>query len=370
VQRGLDVTGTLFGDDEARVAAKVAGRIIAVGKDLGDRVAPGELLAEIDRTDFELSRMQREAALREALARVGLDELPGEAFDLATLPAVRRAQAEEANAKSRLERGRQLFQNDPPLISEQEFADLETSVEVASRNVHVEMLAGRALLSMARSRAADLAVAQQALHDTKICAPDRQAGTVEYAVAQRLVSVGEWVSGGEAVFALVDTDPIKLRAEVPERFAGSVRVGQSVRAHVEAYPDTFTGEVRRLSPRVDPDSRTFLMEAEIPNPDGRLKPGGFARGRIDTVLEHDVLFVPTSAIHSFAGVKRIFTVSDGRAVEHRVQTGVEVDNSVELIGVQLPADARVIVEGVSRISAGAAVTVRTSSPPVAGASAS
>lgn len=370
VQRGIDVTGTLYGDDEARISAKVAGRVIVVQKDIGDRVAADEIIAQVDRTDFELTRLQREAAMSEALSRLGLDAMPGEDFDLATLPAVRRAQAEEANAQSRLERGRQLFQNDPPLISEQEFADLQTSVEVASRNVNVEMLVAKSLLSTARSRAADLSVAEQALRDTEIRVPDRGSDTAGYAVAQRLVSVGEWVSAGQAVFALVDADPMKFRAEVPERYAGALQVGQRVNVNVEAYPESFAGVVRRQSPRVDSASRTFLIEAEIPNPDGRLKPGNFARGRIDTSVEPNVAFVPTAAIVSFAGVKRVFTVENGKAVEHRIQTGVEIDDSIEVVGATLPADAQVIIEGATKVSNGAAVTVLTPKSGGGGASAS
>jgi RND family efflux transporter MFP subunit len=357
VQRGIDVTGTLFGEDEVRISAKVAGRIVATQKDIGDRVAAGELVAQVDRTDFELTRLQREAAVSEALSRLGLDDMPGADFDLSTLPAVRRAQAEESNAKSRLERGRQLFQNDPPLISEQEFADLQTALEVASRNVSVEMLAGKALLSMARSRAADLAVAEQALRDTEIRAPDRGADTGGYAVAQRLVSVGEWVSAGQTVFALVDADPIKFRAEIPERYASALQVGQRVSVNVEAYPESFAGVVRRQSPSVDAASRTFVIEAEIPNVDGRLKPGNFARGRIDTIIEPNVAFVPSAAIVSFAGIKRVFTVNNGKASEHRIQTGLEIDGAIEVVGATLPADVEVIIEGATKVSNGAAVHV-------------
>src|SRR5687767_12522732 len=72
VQRGIDLTGTLFADDEARIAAKVSGRVASTNKDLGDRVGPGEVLAQIDRTDYQLALQQHEAAVNEALSRLGL----------------------------------------------------------------------------------------------------------------------------------------------------------------------------------------------------------------------------------------------------------------------------------------------------------
>ncbi len=361
VQRGIDVTGTLYGDDEAEIAPKTAGPLVDVLKDVGDRVAPGELLAQIDRTDYELERQQRDAALHEALAKIGLDTMPGPDFDLTALPSVQRAQAEEHNAQAKFNRGKELHEDNPPLISDQDFADLQTAVEVASRTVNTEILAVKALLSQARSRAVDLAVAQQRLRDTEIRAPEAgeaaAAGSASgYFVAQRMVSAGEYVTAGKPVFALVDADPIKFRAEAPERYAGSIHPGQAVAIHVEAYAEEFAGKVARIAPRVDPQSRMFLVESEIPNADDRLKPGGFARGRISTTLQQDVPFVPIAAVVSFAGVKRVFTVEGGKAVEHRIQTGEQVEDTLEVIG-DLPAGAMVVVEGAMKLAPGMTVSV-------------
>jgi len=360
VQRGIDLTGTLFADDEARIAAKVSGRVAATNKDLGDRVGPGEVLMQIDRTDYQLALQQREAAVNEALSRLGLERMPESSFDVQTLPAVQRAAAQERNARARFERGKQLFESDPPLISVQDYDELETALEVASHNVKAEMLNAQFLLSQARSRTAELAIARQQLQDTEIRAPVR-ADNADYAVALRMVSVGEYVTLGQTVFALVDADPIKFRADVQERFAGEVNVGQVVRVRVEAFDEDFTGRVTRISPRIDPRSRTFVMEAEIPNTDGRLKPGSFGLGRVDSSLQQGVAMAPEAAIVTFAGVKRLFSVVDGKAVEHRIQTGVRDGNLVEIIGGDMPADATIVVEGAQRLVNGQGVRVEPNS---------
>lgn len=363
VQRGVEVTGTFFGDDETVIAARVKGPIIAVFKDLGDQVNPGESLAQIDRTEYELSRLQKEAALREALARIGLDALPTGEFDFAALPAVQRSQAEANNAQARFDRGKSLFEDDPPLISAQEFEGLQTALEVAQREVTVQKLAGRALLSVARSRDVDLAIADQQLRDTLIRAPVTEGVDRHYAVARRSVSVGEYVSEGSATFTLVDADPVKFRVAAPERFLGSVKVGQGVIVQVEAFPGDFAGKVTRISPSVDAASRTFEVEAEIPNADLRLKPGAFARGRIETHTDENVAFVPESAVVSFAGVKRVYSVKDGKAVEHRITTGITQDGLIEVIGGGIPEDASIVIDGAARLAPGAAVTLRTSDEP-------
>ena len=362
VQRGIDLTGTLFADDEARIAAKVSGRVASTNKDLGDRVGPGEVLAQIDRTDYQLALQQHEAAVNEALSRLGLERMPESDVDVQTLPAVQRAGAQERNARARFERGKELFESDPPLISEQDYDELETSLEVASHNVKAEMLNGQFLLSQARSRAAELAIARQQLQDTEIRAPIR-ADNADYAVAMRMVSVGEYVTSGQAVFALVDADPIKFRADVQERFAGEVQVGQVVRVRMEAFDEDFTGRVTRLSPRIDPRSRAFVLEAEIPNAAGRLKPGSFGLGRVDTSLQDGVAMAPEAAIVTFAGVKRLFSVVDGKAVEHRIQTGVRNDGLIEIVGGDLPADAMLVVEGAQRLVNGQGVRVTAGERP-------
>lgn len=104
--RVTQVTGTLFGDEEATIAAKVEGRVVEVLKDLGDTVAPDDPLVRVDPTDYELERAEREGAFREALARLGLSELPGGGFDVETLPSVERARLQAENATARYERAR------------------------------------------------------------------------------------------------------------------------------------------------------------------------------------------------------------------------------------------------------------------------
>ena len=103
---------------------------------------------------------------------------------------------------------------------------------------------------------------------------------LRYAVAQRMLSEGEMVRAMPVTnaFKLVLAHALKLKAAVPERYAPEVKVGQTVDVLVEAYPGkTFVGRVARLNPTVDPLNRTFQAEVSVPNLDGRLKPGGFAR---------------------------------------------------------------------------------------------
>src|SRR5439155_24641367 len=107
----------------------------------------GETLAQIDKTDYDLAAAQKEMAVKAAVAKLGLSELPGESFDLTKVPTVERARLQSANAQAKYERGKRLHDPDPPLMSDQDFADLQTAYEVAKSNYDVELLTARSLLA-------------------------------------------------------------------------------------------------------------------------------------------------------------------------------------------------------------------------------
>ncbi len=367
IPRTIDATGTLFGEEETTISAKLGGRVVEIKADVGDPVLPGAPLAQIDETDYRLALAERRTAVLATLARIGLTELPPQDFDPSEVPTVVRARAEAANAEARFQRGRTLYEEDPPLISEEDFADLKTAWEVAISGAEVELLTVRAVVAEARTLAAQAAVAAQRLADTLIRAPgvaDEPGGTPganglatppRYRVAERLVSLGEYVTEGHPTFRLVAGDLIKFRADVPERFVGQVEVDQAAEVRVEAYDDPVQGRIARVSPRIDPLSRTFQVEIHVPNADGRLKPGAYARGRITTHADEGAAMVPDAAIVTFAGVHKVFSVRDGKAVEHRVRTGHRQDGLVEIVG---GLDAgEVVIRGAAELSDGTPVRV-------------
>ena len=169
--RWIHVTGTLYGEEETTIAAKVAGRIVEVVRDLGDVASAGDPLVRVDPTDYELAKTERERAFLEALARLGLDKLPPADFDVDGLPSVERARLQAENSKARRDRAKVLADRKPPLISEQDFADIATDYEVAQSNLKVERLTAEATLAEARTLDAQVSMAQQRLNDTVHRAP-------------------------------------------------------------------------------------------------------------------------------------------------------------------------------------------------------
>lgn len=341
LRRSIPATGTLFADEDMVVAAKVGGRLLAVHADLGDEVAAGGLLASIDPVDAELLLQERRHAFDESLTRLGLREadLDGEP-DPHALPAVQRARRQADNARSRVDRAKALLQG-TAVISEQDYADLATASEVAEQDHRLAVLAGEAAIAEARTLRAQLRSAEQQLADTRVAAPPALAPAADrspssprerrWAVAERFASAGSLVAPGTRLFRLVDSDPLKLRVAVPEHRASAVRLGSPVEVRAEGETAQATGRISRIAPVVDPRTRAFEVEVLVPNPDRRLRPGGFARAAIESATLEEAILVPADAVISFAGVEKVLLVEGGSVAERRIETGSRLGELVEVV---------------------------------------
>jgi RND family efflux transporter MFP subunit len=174
-----------------------------------------------------------------------------------------------------------------------------------------------------------------------------------------MVSEGEMVRSFPTTnaYRLVVSYALKLRVTVPEKHTPDVRAGQPVDVRVEAYPAAvFPGTVARLSPTVDPQTRTFQVEVAVPNPDGRLKAGGFVRADV-VVGTAEAVVVPPNALVVFAGVSKVFVADGDKAREVRVEVGDRGPDWLEVRG-DLKAGQQVITSGFIQIYDGAPISIR------------
>jgi multidrug efflux pump subunit AcrA (membrane-fusion protein) len=372
VERTVFVIGTLAGEEELVLSAKASGRIVGIAKDLGDRVGPGEVLAQIDRKDYELAVEQARMALQESLANLGLTAPPADDFDPLTLPGVLMTQTEKENAQTRFHRGELMYHASPPLITEQEFTDLQAALDVARAAYEVAARLARGRLAEAHSRQADLAVKEHALAETTVRAPtaeELKSSTVaasggdereRYGVAKRLVSVGEYVTTGTPLFRLVADRTLRFRASAPERFLKDVALGQTVRVHSETATALAEGKVVRINPEVNRVNRTFEIEVALQNLDGRLHAGSFGEGDVVVGVDPAAIFAPQDAVMTWLGTSRLFTVKDGKAVEISVKTGVRRGARVQItegLAVATGSSIDVVVGGATKLANGVKVTV-------------
>jgi RND family efflux transporter MFP subunit len=360
VQRTVEAVGTLHGFEEVAISAKVEGRVRRLLRDVADRVKPGELLLEIDPTDYELAVRQADKALHVELAKLGSQELPEPGFDVTKVPSVLQARARMENAQVRMQRA----QTAGVGASREDLADKTADYRVAEAEYQNQILLTRAGLATVQMKHEALAIARQQLKDTQISGPTPTLAVpgaengVTYVVTHRPVAEGSFVRPGTEVFRLVIDRTLKLRVPVPERYSPEVRLGQKADVHTAAYAHPFAGTVTRINPAVEPATRTFEVEIQIPNPDGVLKPGGFAKAAILTRVDQDAVTVPLAALSNFAGITKVFVAEDGKAKEVQVTLGVQTTEWVEIAKPALPRGAQVVTSGQSALADGSAVTVR------------
>lgn len=364
IERRIAVVGSLSALETIDIGARVTGRVERVLVDVSDRVAPGDTLVEIDRVDYELAVEEAQRSLENQLARVGLSELPPEDFDIQKLPSVVRAQLLVEHAQKEFERSKRLAEKGAGSL--QEFEQAETNLRVeqaAQRQTMIEINTTKAAIRHAVTR---LETTKRQLAETKVFAPKNPelsmlptGGAVRFVVSKRSIAAGETVTAtSEPLLQLVIDDVLKMRAGVPERYAGQLKLGQRVDVQVEAYPgEIFAATVARISPVVDVESRTFEIEALVPNDDHRLQCGVFAKANIITQAEAEALTVPLEAISSFAGVTKLFIVRDGKASQVPVALGARGEGWVEVVG-KLDSGALVVTSGHSQLADDTAVQVR------------
>ena len=177
---------------------------------------------------------------------------------------------------------------------------------------------------------------------------------------------GADVTLGTPVALVVDASSVRARADVPERYAGRVKLGQDVRVEVEAYPGRiFRGRVSKESPVVDPDTRSAPIEVDLDNADGRLRSGMFAKMTVVVARRAGVVVVPKVALVEGASPS-VFVIKDGKAHGRALKLGLVNDSQAEVLD-GLKAGEDVAVFGLYGLKDGSAVEVLPSAPDAAAA---
>jgi multidrug efflux pump subunit AcrA (membrane-fusion protein) len=344
--RAVVATGALAAEDQVVLNTKVAGRLEQLPVDLGSVVRAGDVVAVLDLTDFNLRVEQARTALAQARARLGVPrDGSADAIEPDSTALVRQARAVLEQAQRQRERLASLQRDG--ILSKAELDQADADFRVAEARLQEAFEEVRNRQALVAERRAALRLAEQGLADATLRAP------FEGAVRERHLSIGGYLDVGAPVVTIVRIDPLRLRLQVPEREAASVRLGQPVRLRPEGHDAAVEGRIVRLSPAVDESTRTLLVEAEVPNKDATLRPGAFATAEIVIDPEQRAVLVPATAVTSFAGVTKVLAVADGRVVEKRVQLGRRVGDRVEVLS-GLDAGVSIVAEP-GNLTAGQAV---------------
>ncbi len=330
IRRAVEVVGTLAAVDEVTIAAEAEGRVSRLLADLGDRVTAGQVLVELDREKPQYNLDQQKAALARALAKYG-------ATDAANLPPieqtpdVQKAQAELVQAKQAFERADEL--NKRQLVPKQTLDDAQAMLQAKQASYEAAVQNAKNLRADIDASSAALRLADRQVRDTMIRAP------FDGYVQKRLINLGEYVKVQSPVMAVVKMDPLKVTAEIPEKMAPWMEVGQPVELRVDAYPDkTFTGTLSRISPAVNSATRAFPFEALVPNHEATLKPGTFARVVVRTNKNDRILTLPYAALQYRYGVNRVFVVASDHLAARELRVGERIGDRIEIVSGVKPGE--------------------------------
>jgi RND family efflux transporter MFP subunit len=354
IQRTVDLAGTLVSPDQARVSAEAAGVVQSVAVRLGDDVVRGQELARLAPRELELALERAQSALRQTEAQLGMSDEESQPLPDDQIAAIRTAAANLEDARTQNQRAEQLSARG--LLAGAEVEATRTKLKVAEAGYESAVETVRSLKASLQDRRAAYQLAQKKLNDAVIRAP------IAGAVSERLVQPGEFIKEDTPVITLVQMDPLKVSTAAQEKYAGVIKPGMPIQFSVESYPnDMFRGRIVSVSPAVDQSTRTFAVEAELPNPDHRLKPGFFAKGVILTHVDAGVIAAPDDAVSTLAGVSTAFVVENGKVRPQTVTIGVHQGTLIEIVD-GLRGGETLATSNLSQLSAGVAVAARRSTP--------
>jgi membrane fusion protein (multidrug efflux system) len=304
IERRLTAVGTLRSNESVVIRPEVAGRLVEIDFVEGQPASEGQVLFRLDDTVNRAEIASIEAAL--VLSRANLER----ATDLVKRGSGTRAAYDSALAEER---------------------------------------ANEARLQLAQAQLAKLTI----------------AAPFSGVLGLRNVSIGDFADKGAAMVNLEQIDLLKVDFRIAENFLAAVAPGQSVEVQVDAFPgERFKGEVYAIDPLVDESGRSILLRARLPNPDGRLRPGLFARVELVLHEKPQALQVPEAALIPQGADQFVYRIVDGKAALTRVETGLRRNGMVEITAGLGPED-QVVVAGQLKLRDGAPVQTAAAAPPEA-----
>lgn len=389
VRRGDVVTrvlasGSVTSIRDAKIGSKLSGRVAAVLVKEGQRVNAGTPLLQLETGDWAAQEAQAEATVAGARARLA-EVLAGARPEERRISenqvaqaqaALRSAQASLSLAQANVDRMRSL--NAQGAVARQDLDTAETQVRVAQaqeaqaqaqydsarQNWNIVVRVGSRPEDIEQARAqlrqaeAGLALIQVQLHDATVYAPF--AGTI----TRRNVEPGETVSAvagssTSALFTLSEIDDVYVEFIVPAQHRAELQPGQEATMAVDGLPgQQFLGRVEEIRPAADAASRSFGVKIRIPNPQGILRPGMFARGGIIVGVRHNVLQIPEQAVMTATTGPIVFVARDGRAVRQTVTLGERQAGQVAITSGLRDGD-QVVVQGQEALTDNQPVSLRS-----------
>jgi len=352
LQNSLRIAGEFKPFQDVDLHAKVAGYIRTMYVDVGDHVKEGQVIAVL-----EIPELAAELAGADASVRRWHEEIRRAQGD------VQRAESAHAAAHAACERLEEAAATRPGIVAQQEIddahaKDLEGEAQVASV---------RAALSSAQQQL-EMAQANQKQYGalanySRMVAPFAGVITTRYADTGALIAAGTASSAQSmSVVHLAQISKLRLVLPIPESMAGQIRVGNSVKVHVQALNQDIEGKVSRFANSLDLQTRTMETEIDFDNRDGKLIPGMYAETALTLAANKSALLVPLEAVAQNGSDATVLAVNADNVIEEKqVKLGMQGTTRVEVLS-GLNENDRVIIGNRSQFRSGEKVAPKEVAP--------
>jgi multidrug efflux pump subunit AcrA (membrane-fusion protein) len=361
----IKVTGDILPLMQVDLIPKVSGYLERIDVHIGDIVKQGQVIAQIDRTDFLHKVREIEAKVAQAKAQLAEIETGTRAEELRQAEeAVKQAQSRFDNAKLQHERIEALYKRGVISKKERDVSDMEYTVaeaQLASSQQQLKLLREGARqevrdASQAKLKEMEAILEQERNHlkDTTIVAPFRGE------ISRKYVDAGAFVSPSSPptpLVNLVHTETLKIVANVLEKDIPLLKPGMKAKVQVDSYPGrVFEGRVEKINSALDLSTRTLQAEIYILNSDRSLKPGMFANVEVVLLEKPQTLVIPREAVIEVGGEMSVFVVEGKQAFRKPITLGYEQDRLVEVLKGLNEGD-QVVIKGQQLIKDGSTIRV-------------
>jgi RND family efflux transporter MFP subunit len=358
----IKVTGDIMPLMQVDLFPKVSGYLERIDVHIGDIVKRGQVIAQIDQTDFLHKVREIEAKVAQAKAQLTEIETGTRAEELRQAEeAVRQTQSRFENAKLQHERIEALYKREVISKKERDVADMDYTVaeaQLAASQQQLKLLRDGARqevrdATQAKLREMEAILEQERNHlkDTKIVAP------FQGEISRKYVDAGALVSSSTPLVNLVHTETLKIVANVLEKDVPLLRAGMKAKIRSESYPGrVFEGRMEKINATVDLSTRTLQAEIWIPNPDHSLKPGMFSNVEVVLLEKPQALVIPREAILEAGSEMSVFLVEGKQAVRRPIAIGYEQDRMVEVLKGLNEGD-QVVIKGQQLIKEGSTIRI-------------
>jgi multidrug efflux pump subunit AcrA (membrane-fusion protein) len=361
----MRVTGDILPLMQVDLFPKVSGYLERIHVHIGDIVKQGQVIAQIDQTDFLHKVREIEAKVAQARALLAEIETGTRTEELRQAEeAVKQAQSRFDNAKLQHERIDALHKREVISKKERDLSDMEYAVaeaQLASSQQQLKLLREGARqevrdVSRAKLREMEAILEQERNHlkDTKIVAP------FQGEISRKYVDAGAFVSPSSPPTPLVSLghiETLKIIANVLEKDIPLLKAGMKAKVRVDSYPErVFEGRVEKINSALDLSTRTLQAEVYIPNLDRFLKPGMFASMEVVLLEKPQTLVIPREAILEAGREMSVFVVEGKQAIRKLITIGYEQDLMIEVLKGLNEGD-QVIIKGQQLIKDGFTIRV-------------